>query len=105
MILPVQERLILMLSVDIDQQAGRIPEHPCAHSLSVDPADAPSLHETPAQRKAPVFRKKIQLFKLASDPLILNSKCQFHKPALRSAPEHVRTVLSSQREIDRAEQQ
>ena len=105
MVFPVKERLILVLPVDIDQQPRRLSEHPCAHGLSVDPADAPSLHETPAQRKAPVFRKKIQLFKLASDPLILNSKCQFHKPALRSAPEHVRTVLSSQREIDRAEQQ
>src|SRR5699024_6138895 len=96
MILPVQERLILMLSVDIDQQAGRIPEHPCAHSLSVDPADAPPLHETPAQRKTAVLREQVKLFKLPPDLLVLNGKSQFHKAALRPAAEHVRAVLPAQ---------
>src|SRR5699024_2137744 len=47
-ILSLQERLVLMLSVDIDQQARRVPEHTRAYSLAVDPADAPSLHQASA---------------------------------------------------------
>ena len=105
MILPVQERLILVLPVDIDQQPRRLSEHPCAHGLAVDPADAPPLHETPAQRKTAVLREQVKLFKLPPDLLVLNGKSQFHKAALRPAAEHVRAVLPAQGEIDGAEKE
>ena len=100
MVFPVQQSLTVMLSVDVNQNSGRIPQRGHADILSIDPADTPSLHEFSAQSHHTVLRKDIQRFQFLPDPFFIHAECQFHQSGSCSVSQHIRTVSAAQCQAD-----
>ena len=99
----VEERLVLVLSMDVDQDPCRLLQKRDGHRLPVDLAGAAPLHEPPAQDNSPLLRENIQLFQSLFLLFIFNSKGQFHKSILRSFPQDVRGISGPKSETDRTE--
>ena len=99
-----EERLMLMLPVDVDEELCYLPELRECHGLIIDLDFRTRSGDLPADDELPVLRLDVERPQLPDEFLAEITEDKLHESIRLSAADHVPAGLRAQRKIDGADQ-
>ena len=99
-----EQRLVLMLPVDVDEELRHLPELCERHGLIIDLDFRTRSRDLPADDELPVLRLDLECPQLPDEFLTEIAEDELHESIRLAAADHVPAGLRAQREIDGADQ-